>query len=247
MSLIFCSNVGKIKCKAWQTNLQHCNNTERYGFFVYYSARRTYRMQVYFLPKRTISFRTALMFCASYLCTRTDVLWQKSPGSLTGRSIVLPAHNVPRYVWTELSSCNSWAETALNLLLYCLCKDTSVLVLGRYLLQVTSFCHRGNGKRRRNVSLSWQGQCELREMLGRIPSWCQSHSPRCQLSYAEELQTWACSDHTLFLYGSIDVTDFLLSPSCSHFPVSWTRSPTSVKSQKTGPNRDCASLHTLTA
>lgn len=51
----------------------------------------------------------------------------------------------------------------------------------------------------------------------------------------------------LFLYGSIDVTDFLLSPSCSHFPVSCTRSSTRVKSRMTGSNHDYARLHSLTA
>lgn len=96
------------------------------------------------------------------------------------------------------------------------------------------FCHRGNGKRRRNGLLCAHGWCELRETLGWIPSWCQSHSPWCQRICAGELQTRAYLDHTLLLYGSVDVTDFLLSPSCSHFPVSRSRSPARVKSWKMG-------------
>lgn len=84
-------------------------------------------------------------------------------------------------------------------------------------------------------------------MLGWIHSWCQSHGPRFQQIHAEELQTWVYLDHMLFLYGSVDVTDFLSSPSCSPFPISWTRSSTSVKSRKTGPTHDYASLHSLIA
>lgn len=96
------------------------------------------------------------------------------------------------------------------------------------------FCPRGNGKRSRNGFLRSHGRCELRERLGWIPSWSQSHTPWCQRICAQELQTWAHLDHTLLLYGSIDVTDFLLSPSCSHFPVPQSTSPARVKPWRMG-------------
>lgn len=50
MSSIFCSNVGKIKSKAWQTNLWHCKNPERCGVFVSHSAS-TYKTWGNFLPE----------------------------------------------------------------------------------------------------------------------------------------------------------------------------------------------------
>lgn len=158
MSLIFCSNVGKIKCKAWQTNLQHCNNTERDGFSVYYSARRTYKMWVYCLPKLILSFRTTLIFCTRHLCTRNDVPQQESPGALTGRGILVPAHTCPLSVRAELCGRGSWGESAWQVLPDALAKTPRCrLVRGWHLLQVISFCQRGNGERRRNELLSPHG------------------------------------------------------------------------------------------
>lgn len=139
--------------------------------------------------------RPTLTFCAGYLCARNSKF-------------------IVRVAWLCQRMCTHTAPGMSHYL-----QDLLQLISPR----------REWEKEQKWFLLVWamgsHGWCELREKLGWIPSWSQSHSPWCQRIRAEELQTWAYLDHTLLLYGSIDVTDFLSSPSCSHFPVSRSRSP----------------------